>query len=106
MVTSYQHSITELKTTLCPIETIGGIIADDMGLGKTLTVISTIIRTAHEAKLFAASEDDPVEAPGTKEIMKSPSQILSRSTLVIVPSSCKLKAASAMASSLANTDQI
>jgi SNF2 family DNA or RNA helicase len=87
MVNSYQHSITGDKTEGIPDETGGGILADEMGLGKTLSVISTIIRTAPAALLFADGNGDDRIASG--HVSKDFSRIQSRSTLVLVPSPCK-----------------
>ncbi|TVY78219.1 DNA repair protein RAD5A [Lachnellula suecica] len=80
----FEHLITGLKTTKCPLENIGGILADDMGLGKTLTVISTIIRTAENAQIFAASTNANEFIPSEKP--KVSQHAISRSTLVVVPS--------------------
>jgi SWI/SNF-related matrix-associated actin-dependent regulator of chromatin subfamily A3 len=82
---SYEHDITGTRTADTPIETLGGILADDMGLGKTLTVLSTILRTTKMSKSFVEENNEIITAPegnghGTH-------QILSRATLVIVPSS-------------------
>ncbi|TVY27092.1 DNA repair protein RAD5A [Lachnellula hyalina] len=80
----YEHSITGLKTTECPTECIGGILADDMGLGKTLTVISTIIRTSERARSFATNQDG--SAFLVSEKTENSQRAISRSTLVVVPS--------------------
>jgi SWI/SNF-related matrix-associated actin-dependent regulator of chromatin subfamily A3 len=70
-----------------PAETGGGILADDMGLGKTLAVISTIIRTANEAKSFAEKQNNTLhQSRGHNESSK---YVASRSTLVLCPSPCK-----------------
>ena len=82
-IASYEHLITGSKTTHCPVETVGGILADYMGLGKTLTMISTIVRTADNAQLFAETGNDVVDTSSGKC-----TRLTSRSTLVIVPSSC------------------
>jgi SWI/SNF-related matrix-associated actin-dependent regulator of chromatin subfamily A3 len=71
-----------------PVETGGGILADDMGLGKTLTVLSTIIRTANEAKAFG--EKRPRLLPQVKGSDDPISNITSKSTLVLCPSPCKM----------------
>ena len=63
------------------METVGGILADGMGLGKTLTMISTIVRTAEAARLFAENDGDVSETK-SDEVRR----VASRSTLVIVPS--------------------
>jgi hypothetical protein len=82
--TSYEHLITGSKVTNCPVETVGGILADDMGLGKTLTMISTIVRTADTARLFAQNSEKSSEINGGEH-----SKVASRSTLVIIPSPCE-----------------
>ena len=88
MANSYQHLITGDKTEVPPKETGGGILADDMGLGKTLSVISTIIRTASTAILFADGDGDRQDASSQES--NDSARIQSRSTLVLVPSPCEL----------------
>lgn len=62
----------------------GGLLADDMGLGKTLMMIVAIVSTLSSAEKHAQSN-------GARE----PGEIISRltsvkSTLVLVPSACRL----------------
>ncbi|KAE9372536.1 hypothetical protein N431DRAFT_375776 [Stipitochalara longipes BDJ] len=76
----YIHSITGFEKNEIPRETGGGILADEMGLGKTLTMLSAIIRTTNEAKLFACGIPD-----GALLTIKN-MLIPSRATLVVVPS--------------------
>jgi len=82
LYSSYEHTITGLRTEETPEETIGGILADDMGLGKTLTVLSTIIRTADSAKSYAEDHRGNLEALANNGAQR----IRSRATLVVVPS--------------------
>ena len=49
----FKRLITDTKAAEYPVETVGGILGDDMDLGKTLIVISTTVRTAETARLFA-----------------------------------------------------
>lgn len=84
-ILSYEHNITGARTADLPVETLGGILADDMGLGKTLTVLSTILRTAHMSKCHAEGTSEGTRTLEANE--NSTNQILSRATLVIVPSS-------------------
>jgi SNF2 family DNA or RNA helicase len=67
-----------------PVETGGGILADEMGLGKTLTMLSAIIRTADEAKVFACSLQNGANLSIEHTLIPS------RATLVVVPSPCKI----------------
>ena len=67
-----------------PVETGGGILADEMGLGKTITMLSTIIRTAEEAKAFASNIYNNVH------LSAEHASIRSRATLIVVPSPSKL----------------
>lgn len=88
LYSSYEHKILGSKASRVPVETGGGILADDMGLGKTLTVLSTIIRTANEAKAFAEKESNLLhQQKGCNGPMGN---ITSKSTLVLCPSPCKL----------------
>lgn len=72
---SYQHVITGAKSPSNP-DALGGILADDMGLGKTLSVLSAIIDSMEDARVFANSGE-------RNNVM---------STLIIVPSECMLAA--------------
>ena len=81
----YTHAITGCEVSEKPVETGGGILADEMGLGKTLTMLSAMIRTTDEARNFANTIDDSVPS----ETKLKP--ILSRATLVVVPSPCKFQ---------------
>ena len=86
LFSSYEHTMTGLRTEETPKETIGGILADDMGLGKTLTVLSTIIRTADSAKSYV--ED---HRGNSKTLTNNGApRIRSRATLVVVPSPCMI----------------
>lgn len=84
---SYEHKIVGTKASQPSPETGGGILADEMGLGKTLTTISMIIRTAGDAKAFAANKGDFGDARA--ENLDSNQYLASRSTLVVCPSPCK-----------------
>ena len=73
------HAITGCQKSQKPVEGGGGIIADEMGLGKTLTMLSAIIQTASEAKVFGSSAYQGKHL-GTARAPKP-----SRATLVVVP---------------------
>jgi hypothetical protein len=73
----YCHLITDASSPVSE-DALGGIFADDMGLGKTLTMIAAIASTRQESEKFEADLSD------------SSSRVRTRTTLVIVPSSCKL----------------
>jgi hypothetical protein len=56
-----------------------------MGLGKTITMLSTIIRTTAEAKVFGEGE------AGSSAILNVEHSVIhSRATLVVVPSPSKV----------------
>ena len=84
---SYTHLLTGAVSFAEPNETGGGILADDMGLGKSLTVLSNIVATLDKAKTFANAEEmtsaDENRPNCTASIM------VSRATLIVVPSPCK-----------------
>jgi SWI/SNF-related matrix-associated actin-dependent regulator of chromatin subfamily A3 len=70
----YRHSIHNFRTAKLPQESRGGILADEMGLGKTLSLISAIVTTLDEAKIFSSRQ-------GQRNNAASPPQ--SQPTLVI-----------------------
>ena len=81
-IPSYQHIITGSKSR-DPQDTYGGVLADDMGLGKSLVMLSAIAGSLDPALTYAkaltsapGSTDDPV--------------IAAKSTLLVVPSTCKI----------------
>ena len=61
---------------------LGGILADGMGLGKTLTMIASIVASLSRAEDFATRK---LSNNGEAQT----STIPVKSTLVIVPSTCK-----------------
>jgi SWI/SNF-related matrix-associated actin-dependent regulator of chromatin subfamily A3 len=85
MLHSYQHIITGAKSPI-PTDFLGGILADDMGLGKTLTMISAIVGSLPRANEYACH--NPIVAESDEDDSKIPRT--SKSTLIIVPSECKL----------------
>jgi SWI/SNF-related matrix-associated actin-dependent regulator of chromatin subfamily A3 len=76
----FVHAITSCEKSQKPVEVGGGIVADEMGLGKTLTMLSAIIQTADEAKVFGSSAYQGVHSG------KEHSLIPSRAKFVVVPS--------------------
>jgi len=82
VIVSSEHIITGSRSSEGRSETVGGILADDMGLGKTLTVLSTIIRTAEQARYFAEGNNGD-HSPMLDRPTDKP-QVSSRATLVIV----------------------
>ena len=81
---SYQHRITESKRSRPLYGPSGGIIADDMGLGKSLTLISAIMSTLD----FARSYGNPGISPYVESNSDNVGRFRSKSTLIIVPSTC------------------
>lgn len=79
----YQHKITGIHTEDRPFEEGGGILADDMGMGKTLTTLALIEATSAEATSWA-SQPPRTETDYHRELPRI------KSTLIIVPSTCKL----------------
>lgn len=79
---SYHHKITGAKSHVAN-DTMGGILADDMGLGKTLTMIAAIASSISHAESYA---NDMLQKT---EMTQAAGKILTKSTLVIVPSPCK-----------------
>lgn len=65
-----------------PTDILGGVLADDMGLGKTLTMIATVVTTLPQAEQHINMK------PPTVQHHPKP-LIPVKSTLVIVPSTCK-----------------
>ncbi|KAK5057582.1 hypothetical protein LTR84_011582 [Exophiala bonariae] len=78
--TWYHHKVAGIKSRSLPSEVGGGILADEMGMGKTFCVLALVVGTLRDAHSW--SNDDGVHlAEGI-----SPTKILSRATLVVVPS--------------------
>lgn len=65
----------------------GGLLADDMGLGKTLMLIASMVATREHAMHHSIQRQ--LETHGSKS---ESSLIPVKSTLVLVPSACKLDA--------------
>ena len=63
-------------------DVLGGILADEMGLGKTLTVLAVIAGSLGRALDYAV-----IRTSGTTNSWKDVAPC--KTTLVIVPSSCK-----------------
>ncbi|KIX96920.1 uncharacterized protein Z520_07034 [Fonsecaea multimorphosa CBS 102226] len=76
----YRHKIAGIKSRVVPAETGGGILADEMGMGKTYSMLALIVRTLDEATKWSGDPDAHI----AEEIL--PTKILSRATLVVVPS--------------------
>ncbi|KIW77958.1 hypothetical protein Z517_07791 [Fonsecaea pedrosoi CBS 271.37] len=76
----YRHKITGIESRTEPVEAGGGILADEMGMGKTYSILALIVRTLEEARKWS---NDP-DVHTAEEII--PTKILSRATLVVVPS--------------------
>ncbi|OAP56382.1 hypothetical protein AYL99_09561 [Fonsecaea erecta] len=76
----YRHKITGIRSRTVPAEEGGGILADEMGMGKTLSMLALIVRTLDEATKWSNEPDVHI----AEEIL--PTKILSRATLVVVPS--------------------
>lgn len=74
--------ITEASVSEPQDECGGGILADEMGLGKTLTMLCAIIRTIRIGESRVEKHTNMIDA--------SSKHLLSRATLVVVPSYCKL----------------
>lgn len=79
---SFKHVITGAKSSEV-VDTPGGIIADDMGLGKTLSMLAAVVASAPQAVEHAFIS---TRAPTLHWQDITPS----KSTLVVVPSACKL----------------
>lgn len=62
---------------------LGGILADDMGLGKTLTIVAAIVSSVSDAESYANNMSQ------NTKMTQAAGKIPAKSTLVIVPSSCK-----------------
>lgn len=78
--TWYHHKVTGIKSRTLPTEVGGGILADEMGMGKTFCVLALVVRTLSEAISWSNDAGTHL-AEGI-----SPTRILSRGTLVVVPS--------------------
>lgn len=78
--TWYRHKVTKIKSRTLPAETGGGILADEMGMGKTFCVLALIVRTLEQALAWSIDSSTHL-AEGI-----SPTKMLSRATLVVVPS--------------------
>ena len=85
--TRYENKIDGSKSSKLPLETGGGILADDMGLGKTLMMIAAISRTLEQAQEFVEQTWVKLKQPRP---VTGIAQVPSRSSLVIVPTPCKL----------------
>jgi SWI/SNF-related matrix-associated actin-dependent regulator of chromatin subfamily A3 len=76
----FHHKVTGIRSRTLPAELGGGILADEMGLGKTFCVLALVVRTLGDA--ISWSNDSGTHlAEGI-----SPTKLLSRATIVIVPS--------------------
>lgn len=60
----YFNVITGKQERQKPPEVLGGILADMMGLGKTLSILSLVVATLPEAKLWAKKKPPPQPADG------------------------------------------
>lgn len=80
---SYRHKITGAKSRVAT-DMLGGILADEMGLGKTLMMIAAIASSMPDAESHASL------MPQNTELGQAAGKIPAKSTLVIVPSPCKL----------------
>lgn len=78
----YRHQMTGATNAL-PESTKGGILADEMGLGKTLVMICAIAGSLKAAFEYARSLTTPGD--GQSDVLAA------KSTLVVVPSSCRTK---------------
>ncbi|KEF62318.1 uncharacterized protein A1O9_00290 [Exophiala aquamarina CBS 119918] len=78
--TWYYHKVTGIKSRTLPTEVGGGILADEMGMGKTFCVLALVVRTLNQAISWSNDAGTHL-AEGI-----SPTRILSRATLVVVPS--------------------
>ena len=75
---SYYNIITGKEERTKPPEVLGGILADMMGLGKTLSILSLIVGSLPQARLW---EQQPCpEADGDKALARN-----SRTTLLVSP---------------------
>ncbi|KAL2881818.1 hypothetical protein SGCOL_002975 [Colletotrichum sp. CLE4] len=74
----YRHKITNVKQKIQPDERGGGILADEMGMGKSLSILSLIVKTLDDARIWAIDEDMNGE--------KNKDLHYSGSTLVVVSS--------------------
>lgn len=79
---SWQNVITGAKNST-PEDPHGGILADDMGLGKTLSTLAVVVGSLGRALDFAIARTrtDPQHWHNI---------VPSKTTLVVVPSSCEL----------------
>jgi SWI/SNF-related matrix-associated actin-dependent regulator of chromatin subfamily A3 len=78
--TWFHHKVTGIKSRTLPADVGGGILADEMGMGKTFCVLALVVRTLGEA-LSWSNDSDAHLSEGI-----SPTKLLSRATLVVVPS--------------------
>jgi SWI/SNF-related matrix-associated actin-dependent regulator of chromatin subfamily A3 len=78
---SYKHVITNAKSSEME-DVLGGILADDMGLGKTLSVLAVIVDSLGRAVEYAVTH-----TRGSTTYWQEVTP--SKTTLVVLPSSCK-----------------
>ena len=65
-----------------PKPTPSGLLADSMGLGKTLSLLSAVVHTLDEARLF--------EFVQSAYVSNIENDLFTKATMVVVPSSRKL----------------
>lgn len=83
---SYQHQILgSLRKLIAPEESRSGLLGDVMGLGKSLTMLSAVVMSLEDARLYAKQQSilkDDICIGNVRRL---------KATLVIVPSARKLK---------------
>jgi hypothetical protein len=77
---SYYNVITGQEERQSPPQVLGGILADMMGLGKTLSILSLLISSLGESKVWAARSPPP-----QGEHDETPLQINAKTTLLVSP---------------------